>query len=737
MFTNTLAHLLITPLDGERSHNRMRRWLNMILAAQLLSWAAVAFISPARHIQYFAVGYILLSLAGLLLVRRGYLTPVRLGLPLAWYVSFALIAQRGDGLHDLSIAAFPVLAIFPVVLLGRRAALLFTLLSSATMFWLAWNGYDAIHAAQPRFMYIEAALLTIIFSGTMFALWAVRSSADEDLARVLASERETREAKEQLELRNAELHAQQEALTESERRYRLLADHVHDVVWLVDLDFEQVYCSPSVVHQRGYTPEELAELTLEEQICPDYIQPFLRALEEEMRHEAEGNLRRDRMRTFEYKARCKDGREIWLETVISGMRDESGKLTHFLGVARDVTERKHADAARERLERQIQQMQKLESLGLLAGGIAHDFNNILLGIMGNADLALMKLPNGVNGREHLEQLIASAGRAADLCKQLLAYSGKGRFVVRPIDLSEIVRDMTALLEVSNRKNVSMRYQLEDGLPAVEADATQVRQIVMNLVLNAVDAVGERPGTVTVATGSKAFSQSDLSKLFLAEELAGGRYVYLEVSDTGAGMDSDTQKRIFDPFFTTKPRGHGLGLAAVLGIVRGHGGGVKVYSEPGQGTCIRIYFPASDAAPEAAESNRLAAPEAAATGTILVVDDEQMIRDFARDALELRGYSVMTAENGEEAVALFKERNGDIKLVLLDVAMPVMNGEETFRELRRIRPDVRAILSSGFSEQDAVAHFTGRGLVGFLHKPYLINDLYNAVETALETDSKAN
>ena len=397
----------------------------------------------------------------------------------------------------------------------------------------------------------------------------------------------------------------------------------------------------------------------------------------------------------------------------------------------DARESLRIEEKQRSLEQQMHEMQRMESLGLLAGGIAHDFNNLLLGVIGNADLALLDAAESSPSRRHLEEVIQSAQRAADLCRQLLAYSGKGRFVIKHVDLSELVQEMGGLLEVTVDKKVNLHYQLEGNLPAVEADVTQISQVVMNLVLNASEAMSNRRGDIYVRTGVLQCSTEYLAQIYLQPNLAPGNYVFLEVADNGDGMDKETVRRIFDPFFTTKDDGHGLGLAATVGIVRGHGGAIRVYSEPKKGSAFKLLFPASNANTELLTKKEPADSTSHGEGVVLVVDDEMTIRSFVKDGLTRYGYEVLEASNWEDALAVYESRRSDIRAVLLDMTMPRLNGEETFRALREIDPDVRVVLTSGFNEQETVAHFVGKGLAGFLQKPYRMSDLLNAIEKSLE------
>ncbi len=432
---------------------------------------------------------------------------------------------------------------------------------------------------------------------------------------------------------------------------------------------------------------------------------------------------------IESQMRRKDGSILPVEIALNFL--EVGGVGRLNASVRDMAERKEAEEERLKLETKVQEAQKLESLGVLAGGIAHDFNNLLVGVLGNAELAMAKLAPTTPAREYLLDIEASAERAADLANQLLAYSGKGKFVVEPIDLSDLVDEIAHLVEVAVSKKAVVKYELERGLPALECDATQVRQVVLNLITNASEAIDEGVGVISITTGKMECDATYLADTFFAEGLREGTYVFVEVADTGSGMDEETQQKIFDPFFTTKFTGRGLGLAAALGIVRGHDGAIKVCSEPGRGTTIKVLFPASERAvpkpqvPEAGEATWQG------EGTVLLVDDEELVRSVGSRMLTLMGFDVITALDGVEALEIYRKRTDDITLVLLDLAMPRMGGEETFSELRRVNEDVKVILSSGYNEQDSTSKFAGKGLAGFIQKPYRLDSLRQKIREVLD------
>ena len=413
------------------------------------------------------------------------------------------------------------------------------------------------------------------------------------------------------------------------------------------------------------------------------------------------------------------------------LKDARG-LTYALGgIVTDVTQRKKADDERQTLERRLQAKQRLESLGVLAGGIAHDFNNILTGVLGNASLVRSHLPPDAPAAPLLQQIEIAARRAADLCTKMLAYAGKGGIANGSIDLAVLVRDTLALLEPSLAKSITIKRLLDDGLPAVQGDATQLRQIVMNLVLNAAEAIGHQPGEIALSTFRVAMSSADLRGAVEHPELPSGDYVALEVRDSGCGMAPEVFARIFEPFYTTKFSGRGLGLSAVLGIVRSHRGALFVHSAPGQGSVFRLVLPARG------ESLRAAPPEppapAGATrlhGRVLVVDDEPTVRDVARRALARLGLEVLEAQTGEAALQLLQERDDDIDLVLLDLSMPGLSGEDTLREMQRLRRRAKIILMSGYLEDAATRRCLNLGATAFVQKPFELPRLVSLLETHL-------
>ena len=514
-------------------------------------------------------------------------------------------------------------------------------------------------------------------------------------------------------------------LRESEERYRVLYEDNPSMYFTVDANGVVLSVNKFGAEQLGYRPEDLVGENVLLVFHDDDKEAVKRQLAECLDNSAS-------VASWEFRKVHRDGRVLWVQERARTVIGADGKPMVLI-VCENITDQKIAEEERRHLEDQIRHAQKLESLGLMAGGIAHDFNNLLVGILGNASQALSRLEEKSPARVDIQNLEKAADRAAELCKQLLAYSGRGRFEVQPLDLSELVQDLAALLEVAVSRKGLLRYELAPELPMVEADAAQLRQVVMNLVTNASEAMAGNGGAITVSTRVMRLDQALESPV--VPTVPPGRYVCLEVADAGCGMDDETLGRMFDPFFTTKFTGRGLGLAAVLGIVRGHSGAIEVHSQPDNGTTIRALFPCS-------KSHRAARPCAVpkrevvrGSGTVLVVDDEKIVRDVAQQTLEQTGYRVLTASNGAEGVRTFVEHKDEISLVLLDMTMPGLGGEESFRVLRGLRGDIRILLSSGYDEQEVTSRFESPAPDGFIQKPYRPADLLEKVRDVLSSPGR--
>lgn len=514
----------------------------------------------------------------------------------------------------------------------------------------------------------------------------------------------------------------QEQLSQSVRNMETLLRTMPDIMFVLTRDGVYVEYwvedeSDLAIPSRSIVGSNISELGLSEDKLDEILETIGKTLETGAVQSAEYELDMDsRHRYFEARV-APYGRE------------------RVIAVVRDITARREAEMKRLELEGRIQHTQKLESLGVLAGGIAHDFNNILMTIMGNADLAMLTLADPGQAKNFLEEIVSAASTASDLARQMLAYSGRSDFEIHPLDLNEVVLELTHMLEVSISKKAVLKFRLAQELPRISADATQIRQVLLNLITNASEALEDRSGYISITTGAMYCDRAYLATTELTDDIGEDMYVYLEVADTGCGMDSSVRAQIFEPFFTTKYTGRGLGLSSVLGIVRGHRGAMKVYSEPGEGTTFKVLFPACHLSGETASKTAPVAEEErwTCTGTVLFADDEDTVLAVGRKMLQYLGFSVLAAKDGREAVDLFREHSQSIVLAVLDLTMPHLSGDEVFREIRRIRSDVPVIVSSGFSKKDVMHRFAGKKLQGFIQKPYRVEELSSIIRSVMDPE----
>lgn len=526
-----------------------------------------------------------------------------------------------------------------------------------------------------------------------------------DLAAKARRERSMLRVEELLELRTQELRA-------SEERYKNLFATIPEAIVIVDKEGNIVQANEVGERILGRKGRELVGLTLRELVKGDRIPKVLEALGRVWKN-GEG----------EFETQFLSGRGEARDFEVSARTVEFQGSRSLLLIARDVTERRAMEEERKKLQVQIQHAQKLESLGVMAGGIAHDFNNLLVGILGNASLAVLDLEDGHPAREFVEQIDIAARRAAELTGQILTYSGKSKANFETVHLTELVREMNQLMEPAVSKKAVLRMDLLDGLPPIKADPAQLRQVVMNLIMNASDSLEGKTGSVEVRVRGITADRDLLKKSFVGRELPPGEYLSLEVSDSGCGMDADTLAKIFDPFFTTKFTGRGLGLASSLGIVRSHNAAILVESRAGKGTTFQILFPSHvgsdggevDAGPE--DPGTRAREGSGQEGRVLLVDDESSVRKLAESALRRTGFTCIQAQDGEEGIHLFREHREEIHAVLLDLTMPGMDGREVLAEIRVTDPTLPVILSSGFSQNQALDGVSDGECTVFLRKPY--------------------
>ena len=493
-------------------------------------------------------------------------------------------------------------------------------------------------------------------------------------------------------------------------RYRVLAEESPVGIWQVDVEGFTTYINPAMcgMLEVASVPELLSQSN-RSFLSPEALERINRIVES--REEAKSV-------TFEAELIGAKGRRLQVMVTNIPIIGPSGRLESVLSVCLDISAQKRAVDEHLKLQVQMLHAQKLESLGVLAGGIAHDFNNLLIGILGNAGLAAMELVNDSPAAYRVEQVKRAAERASDLTNQLLAYSGRGTVSKQLVNLSSVVDEMCRLLETVVSKKAMLRFDLMIDLPPCDADPTQLRQVVMNLITNASEAIGDHEGVITVHTGVMYCNESYFTDGIPEVRLPEGWYSYIEVSDTGEGLDDSQLNRVFDPFFTTKSSGRGLGLAAVLGIVRAHGGSIKARSSRGVGTAFRVLLPAQPGTGVVRiHSPGDALREWRGKGTVLVVDDEPVVQEVARGILERYGFDVLSAGDGRAAIELYRRFQNNVVAIVLDLTMPVMDGDEAFARLRSIRDDVPVILSSGYTQPASVGRLLRGERTTFIQKPY--------------------
>ena len=516
------------------------------------------------------------------------------------------------------------------------------------------------------------------------------------------------------------------ALRESESRYRLLAENVTDVIFVYDMDLRPLYVSPSVTRLRGYSVEEAMAQRLEDRLAPASAALARKTFAEVLASPRGG----PESRTLELEVTRKDGSTVWTETHVSFIRDVHGRPSGIIGVARDITERKRAEAERTQLEAQLRQTQKVEAIGRLAAGVAHDFNNLLTVIGGRTQLVLQRLPSEDDPlRRNIELIWTTSDRAARLVEQLLAFGRKQILQPTVLDLNAVVGGMVDMLRRLIGEDIELTFVPAPGLGRVRADASQLEQVIVNLAVNARDAMPDG-GRLTIETASVDLDEQYASRHVRVRP---GAYVRLSMSDTGGGMDEKTRLRLFEPFFTTKDvgQGSGLGLATAYGIVKQHGGNIWVYSEVGHGTTFKIYLPQVQENADIVAEPRSATPPRGGTETVLLVEDEDDVRALARELLEGLGYTVLEACRPREAMRLADQHLGPIHLLLTDVVMPELNGRRLAEHLMPSRTDMKVLYMSGYADDAIVQHGVLEPGTRLLEKPFSAKTLAAKVRDVLD------
>jgi PAS domain S-box-containing protein len=516
-----------------------------------------------------------------------------------------------------------------------------------------------------------------------------------------------------------ERKAAKEALKQSGRRYRNILESIEEGYFEVDLKGSFTFFNEQVCKIIGYSRQDLMGMSNRQYTSPATARKMYRIFN---RIFQTGEF----AKITNYEIIRKDGTKKILEVSASLMRNSDNEPSGFRGILSDVTDRITAQKDKERLESQVQQAQKMEAVGTLAGGIAHDFNNLLMGFQGNISLMLMDLGDEHPHCEFLNNMERYVKRGSELTRQILGFARGGKYQVKTINLNDLINKSAGMFS-RTKKEITIHQKFQEDLWPVEVDQGQIEQVLLNLFVNAWQAM-PGGGNLFLETENVTLEVNDYDKPYAIRP---GRYIRISVSDTGTGMDKATQERIFEPFFTTKGvgRGTGLGLASAYGIIKNHNGIINVYSEKGHGATFKIYLPAS----KKQMIKEKARPESLEVGTemILLVDDEEMVADIGKDMLEKLGYKILVAAGGTEAIKIFNTSRDQVQLVILDMIMPDMSGGETFNRLKAIKPDVKILLSSGYSLNGRASQIMKRGCNGFIQKPFNLKQISRKIREILD------
>lgn len=744
-------------MDG--IHARGDRLMLWFLASHL----ALALVLAAVHgtwLVTITVGGLTCALFALSVwaLPRTFFTRSLAGVAQQAFVALHIFQMHGQSeQHFWYFTAFTMMIVYQDWRCMWPGALL--IIGQHTLFaWLHNVGYPVHFFPEDHvgfsklFFHFGIALVHVALCGYWAHLLRLQTLGDAWRRRQLQQDQQLLEDQlTRLRESEAKLQASGDALRAASRRQRAILDNSDDGLWVQDLDGHITAVNVAFARLVGRDLRQVIGTHSRDLVCE--------RVGEALTQHARDSLQATTPVTREYR-HAVQGDDRILEITLRAIKDDNGLASGLAGAVRDITERRRLEAERLQDETRLREAQKLESLGLLAGGIAHDFNNLLGVIRANAELAreeLQHVPQSDDVSLPLTHIEQATVRATDLTRQMLAYAGMGRVVITRLDVSAMVRDTASLLRAAMSKKVVLQFELSDQLPEVEGDATQLRQVVMNLISNAADAIGDAEGTVSLRTFHRELTPGEVRSHHGLEPLPNGDYVVVEVRDTGVGMSAETLRRIFDPFFTTKFVGRGLGLAAVLGILRAHGGGVDIASTVGLGTRFRVFLPVAGS--NAAQSSAVAAvigdtagaeqrtealanatsPSPLLSGRVLVVDDEDMLRTLAVRVLSRAGLDVVQAEDGAEGLARLgladqsiselpaqETASPGVDLVLLDMLMPRLNGEETLRVIRAHHPTLPVILTSGFSEAVGASRLLDDPCVSFIQKPYGAQELLKLV-----------
>jgi len=658
-----------------------------------------------------------------------------------------------------------ILPLFSFSLLGKKEGFMWSALFTVTMLYIIINPYSYLSFFPYSSQYISRFLYTyfviVLFAYSYESIREkYKSVVEAEQSKLLLEKEKLAEAKDETDRANSrlkfEIKVREQAeielrrhrdnledivtertleikqnsnkLEESEKRYRLMADNVDDLIWTTDLNRNFTFISPSVYKSFGYTVDEAMKLTPDKWLTPESYIRTINHYIAEMELEKAGNSDPDRSVVLEVERVKKDGTVYPSELKVSFIREKNGEPIGIVGISRDITERKRAEKEHEKLQVQLIQAQKMDAVGRLAGGVAHDFNNMLGVILGRVDIAMMKTDPAQLPYKDLLEIRKAAERSADLTRQLLAFARKQTVELKVLDLNETVESMLKMLRRLIGEDIDLVWLPDKGLWPVKMDPSQIDQILANLCVNARDAIAG-VGKVTIETGSASFD-----KAYCADHagFAPGEYVLLAVSDDGCGMDKETLGKLFEPFFTTKGvgKGTGLGLSTVYGIVKQNNGLLNVYSEPGQGTTFMIYIPRNMGEAEQVSKDDPVSIDTTGSETILIAEDEPAILEMTTTMLQNLGYTVLKADTPRGAIRIAEEHVGPIHLLMTDVVMPEMNGRDLARNILSLYPNIKRLFMSGYTANTIAHHGVLDEGVHFIQKPFSVSNFAAKVREVL-------